>query len=156
MATAMRHKEISGMFLEHAEDEFEKGDLLQASEKAWAAFAHHVKSIARERGWPNKSRQDIRDNAAALIRYTSDPRQATSMFLSIDALHVNFYEELYEEETARRGIECARTLIDALKNAEPSFPTERPPIRRITRFKQRRRGELRSMLLSAVQAGESR
>lgn len=38
MAAAEQHREISSQFLEHAEDEFRKGDLLQASEKAWARF----------------------------------------------------------------------------------------------------------------------
>ena len=49
MSTAARHQEISDVFLEHAEDEFEKGDLLQASEKTWGAVAHYVKSVARNR-----------------------------------------------------------------------------------------------------------
>ncbi len=52
------------------------------------------------------------------------------MFLAIDALHTNFYEEFYEEETVWRGIECAGALIDALRNAEPDFPRERPPVKR--------------------------
>ena len=50
MATTARHQEISRTFLEHAEIEFGKGDLLQASEKAWGAVAHYVKSVAKERG----------------------------------------------------------------------------------------------------------
>ena len=133
MATAARHQEISETMLEHAEEEFEKGDLLQASEKAWGAFAHYVESMARERGWPNRSHQDVRDNAAILMRYTGDPGESRGMFLAIDALHTNSYEEHYEEETVWRGTECAAALIAALKSAEPSFPRERPPIRRVGR-----------------------
>ena len=130
MATVARHQETSETFLEHAEEEFNKGDLLQASEKAWGAFAHYVKSVAKERGWPNRSHQEIRDTAAILMRYTSDPGQSRGMFLAIDALHVNFYEEHYEEETVWRGIEYAAALIEALKSAEHRFPRERPPINR--------------------------
>lgn len=130
MATTARHQEISDTFLQHAEEEFDKGDLLQASEKAWGAFAHYVKSVAKERGWPNRSHQDLRDNAAILMRYTGDPGQSRGMFLAIDALHTNFYEEHYEEETVWRGIECAGALIRALKSPEPGFPRERPPVKR--------------------------
>ena len=50
MATTIRHEEISGRFLHHADEEFEKGDMLQASEKAWGAVAHYVKSVAKARG----------------------------------------------------------------------------------------------------------
>lgn len=141
LATAARHQEISETFLEHAEEEFNKGDLLQASEKAWGAFAHYVKSIARERGWPNKSHQDVRDNAAILMRYTSDPGQSRGMFLAIDALHTNFYEEYYEEETVWRGIEYAEALINALRSAEPDFPRERPQVKRgrVSNSRARRR-----------------
>ena len=48
MATAEQHRKISTQFLEHAEDELRKGDLLQASEKAWGAVSHYVNSIARQ------------------------------------------------------------------------------------------------------------
>ena len=145
MATAARHLEISETFLEHAEEEFNKGDLLQASEKAWGAFTHYVKSIAKERGWPNRSHRDVRDNAAILMRYTNDPGQSRGMFLAIDALHTNFYEEFYEEETVWRGIEYAEALIDALKAAEPTFPRERPPLNRGRAAHPRARGRRRRL-----------
>ena len=46
--TPERHHDISAMFMEHAEDQFRQGDLLQASEKAWGAVAHCISAIARE------------------------------------------------------------------------------------------------------------
>ena len=50
MATAEQHTEISDEFLERAQEELRMGDLLQASEKAWGAVAHCVKSVASEVG----------------------------------------------------------------------------------------------------------
>ena len=38
MASADQHRAISTQFLDQAEQEFSKGDLLQASEKAWGPF----------------------------------------------------------------------------------------------------------------------
>ncbi len=38
MATVEQHRDISTQFLDQAEQEFNKGDLLQASEKAWGPF----------------------------------------------------------------------------------------------------------------------
>ena len=52
MVTAAQHREISAQFLDHAEDEFRRGDLLQASEKAWGAVSHSVNAVARQRSWP--------------------------------------------------------------------------------------------------------
>jgi uncharacterized protein (UPF0332 family) len=51
VVTVERHREISAQFMHQAEEEFGKGDLLQASEKAWGAVSHFVNSVARERGW---------------------------------------------------------------------------------------------------------
>ena len=43
MTTSVEHVRISDRFLGQAQSEFERGDLLQASEKAWGAVAHYVK-----------------------------------------------------------------------------------------------------------------
>ena len=120
MATVARHKDISRTFLEHAEVEFEKGDLLQASEKAWGAVAHYVKSVAKENGWRDGSHRDIADNARRLIRLTSDPDGYGRMFQAMNALHVNFYEDHLHEEDVRRSIADARALIAAMKMVEAS------------------------------------
>ena len=118
MATSERHREISDIFLEHAEVEFEKGDLLQASQKAWGAVAHYTKAIAGEHGWPHGSHQDIRKNAGRLIELTEDPRQYNRLFGLIENLHVNFYEEEHSSTQVRYGIDDAKGLIEAFKLAE--------------------------------------
>ena len=73
MATTARHEEISIRFLDHAEEEFEKGDMLQASEKAWGAVAHYVKPVAKANGWSDGSHRDIANNARRLLDRTPDP-----------------------------------------------------------------------------------
>ena len=35
--------------IRHAQDELDRGDRLQASEKAWGAVAHQLKAIANDR-----------------------------------------------------------------------------------------------------------
>ncbi len=119
MATAARHQEISARFLKHAEEEFNKGDLLQASEKAWGSVAHYVKSIARQEGWPNRSHRDVGRNADRLIALTDDPLQNELLFKAVENLHVNFYEDTYEDRPhiVEHGIEHARELIGAMKVA---------------------------------------
>ena len=93
MATAEQHREISTQFLEHAEDELRKGDLLQASEKAWGAVSHYVNSIARQRNWPLGSHSRLIENANKLI--SGDPANASHkrrLLRSMEALHANFYQ----------------------------------------------------------------
>ena len=118
MATTARHQAISDTFLEHAEDELKKGDLLQASEKTWGAVAHHVKSVATARRWPKRSHRDVVKNAERLVDASDDPEQYLRMLAMVENLHVNFYEEKYGEKRVRQGIEDARRLIGGMKAAE--------------------------------------
>ena len=118
MATTTRHEEISDRFLEHAGEEFEKGDMLQASEKAWGALAHYVKSVAKARGWPDGSHWDIANNARKLLDLTPDPEGNRTKLALINMLHVNFYEEDLDPEDVELGIRHAHVLIDAMREAE--------------------------------------
>lgn len=116
MATAQRHLDISDMFLQHAEEEFRKGDLLQAAEKAWGAVAHFVNGIARERGWPLGRHRHLIRNARRLIN--RDPGNAEHrrlLLVSVEFLHANFYQEFMPEESVREGLDDARELLAALK-----------------------------------------
>ena len=121
MATTTRHEEISERFLDQAEEEFEKGDMLQASEKAWGAVAHHVKSVAKARGWPDGSHRDIWDNASRLLDLTPDPDGNRTKFALVNVLHVNFYEEDLDPKDVELGVRDARTLIDVMREAEPKL-----------------------------------
>ena len=116
VATTEEHREISAQFLSHAEDELRKGDLLQASEKAWGAVSHYVNSIARQRGWPLGSHRRLIDNANRLIN--TDTRHASHMrrlLRSIEALHANFYQAFLDEDSVRDGIGDAKELIGSLE-----------------------------------------
>ena len=46
-----KYAAMSQRYMDQAEEEFEKGDLGQASNKAWGAAALALKSIAEQRGW---------------------------------------------------------------------------------------------------------
>ena len=119
VATKARHQEISTRFLKHAEEEFNRGDLLQASEKPWGAVVHYVKSIARQEGWPNRSHRHVGKNADRLIALTDDPLRNELLFKALENLHVNFYEDTYEDRPhiVEHGIEHARELTGAMTAA---------------------------------------
>ena len=122
MASAQRHREISERFLSHAQREFDNGDLLQASEKAWGAVAHRVKAIAREQGWPNKSHTDVRNNARRLLARSADPVGNRFAFRSVERLHNNFYEEDLSAVDVLIGIADATALVEVLNDIDAQMP----------------------------------
>ena len=118
MASADRHRQISELFLVHAQEHLESGDFLQASEKGWGAVAHCVKAIARERNWPNRSHNDVRYNALQLLARSSSPGVNRQRFRSVERLHTNFYEEMMGEGEVRMGVALARFLVEVLNSVD--------------------------------------
>ena len=90
-------------------------------------MAHQVESVAAERGWANGSHRDIGDNARRLIPLTPSPTESRRIFMAMNALHVNFYEENLHPEDIDQAIDDARTLIDSMKIAESRLPEPREP-----------------------------
>ena len=126
MATKARHKEISAIFLRQAEEEFEKDDLLQASEKAWGAVAHYLKAVAEVNGWDHFSHYHIRKNADRLLSIADDYGPNVDKLSTIEQLHINFYEERFTRNQVRRGIDNSLTLIGVFEDAEARLTEDAP------------------------------
>ena len=122
MATSAEHKQISERFLDHAEQEFERGDMLQASEKGWGALSHYVNSVAVDRGMPHGRHRHINSTATEMIGYLDDRKAPTEKLNSANVLHANFYEFFLTPEQVREGLDSARQLIEDLKVAEKRMP----------------------------------
>ena len=88
------YREQSRLFLSQAREELAKGDLAQASEKAWGAAAQMLKAIAAERGWAHHSHRALHGVMDMLYRETGDS-ELVDLFSSANYLHVNFYENAY-------------------------------------------------------------
>ena len=69
---------LSRRLVRQAQEEFDTGDRLQASEKAWDAAAHAVKAIAESRGWNHNSHRLLFDVSRPDVvpRYWNLPRVA--------------------------------------------------------------------------------
>ena len=116
------HIETAERFLRHAEEEFEVGDMPQASEKAWSAVAHYLKSVAKFRGWRNRSHSDLNNIATDLSYETNDPRRIRRLYGNVSSLHQNFYEDWLPDVSVAEGIEDARELVDGLEGCtEPQI-----------------------------------
>ena len=121
------HLEVSDRFLQDARFEYERGDLPQASEKAWGAVAHCLKSEAEIRGWANETYRDLIHVADDLALETDDPKRATELFLIVSGLRVDYFGYGRRDRQVASGIRAAAELISRLANRTgPEIRDPRP------------------------------
>ena len=108
------HVRISRQFMRQADEEFAKGDRLQASEKAWGAAAHAVKAVAQQRGWRHDGHRYLFDAIDSIYRETGDP-ELRDLFGRANSLHMNFYEDWQSDEYVQDGIERVKVLLKKLE-----------------------------------------
>ena len=112
---------LSRWFMQSAKEEMEKGDRLQASEKAWGALAQQLKAIGAARGWFHASHMHVREIGRQIGREYNDPNIVDLTHLGLE-LHVNFYESNVSRRRVATGISAIESLLDeleALRTAPP-------------------------------------
>ncbi len=109
-----KYAELSRHYIRQAEEEFQKGDLAQASEKAWGAAALATKSIAAQRGWRHNS-HDLLYAISDQIADELDHPDIELLFRGASSLHTNFYENWLGEGNVRRGVDGAQAYVQALE-----------------------------------------
>ena len=116
-----KYTEISQRLIQQAEEELQKGDPLQASEKAWGAVAHAVKSIAEQRGWRHNS-HDILYGISGQIADELDRPDLRTMFRSANAMHINYYENWMAADEVQSCIDDARAYLRELEIVQTAPP----------------------------------
>ena len=111
--SAEQYLRTSRRFLAQAQEEFNKGDMLQASEKAWGAAALAVKATAEQRGWGHNTHARLFENIKRVSQETEDA-ELYDLFHIANSLHQNFYEGWQTESFVQRGIQRVRVLVDRL------------------------------------------
>ena len=108
---AQRYANQSQRFIQQAHYELEqKGDRLQASEKASGAVAQAVKAIASARGWRHNSHSLRREIVDLLVVEYGRPELRT-LQSTADQLHINYYENtLHDWQIADRLAEVSQIL----------------------------------------------
>lgn len=117
MVTTQEHITITQDMIEHAEERLQSDDLIQASEKGWAAVAHYLKAVAKRRGWTNRSHRDFFVIKDRLANETDNPDRLHMLFAVARGLHQNFYEPLYSSDDVRVGIDSAKEFVESLEKA---------------------------------------
>ncbi len=121
-----QHLEISDLLLRYAGQEFETGELFLASEMAWGAVAHYLKSVAKYRGWRNETHQDLNDIATDLAYETNSPAIIMRLYRTVGDLHANFYEDWLSDSQVSDGMNDAEELILRLESRNRPPPSIRP------------------------------
>ena len=114
------HDIHSERLMRHAYEQLEKGDRLQASEKAWGAVAHRLKVVAGVRGIPYNTHRDVYLLQHNLLDDAADPEQLELLFANADSLHKNYYIDSISPDALRTRLDNARKLIDILEGPEYS------------------------------------
>ena len=109
-AESQRNAGISRELLAKARRELDAGDLLQASNKAWAAGAFALKAVAEKRRCFNEADWKLRRVAMVLADEAADPTILYSYDTCRDA-HFNFYRHLYQPRDVRTAIAAAEYII---------------------------------------------
>ena len=118
MTTATRHTEISHRLITQAEEEFQKGDSLQASEKSLGRSGPGAQVHRQaERVETTDSQGPVRSRQVDRVRDECAGR--SRLFQVASELHSNFYEDRMPDEILRESIDDVKELIDRL---EPLLP----------------------------------
>jgi len=110
------HDIHSRRLIAHAEIELEKGDRLQASEKAWGAVAHRLKSIADRRGWEYVTHQQVFGIVDRIVDELGEPR-LRDLFAYAHGMHRNYYVDAVPLEQLKYQIHKVKELLAILESA---------------------------------------
>ena len=120
-----RYFRLSQRLLKHAQQQLELGDTVPASERAYGAVSHAVKSYAELRGWNHYNHYRVELILDQLRDEWDDP-ELTIFHTVVNELHSNFFE--YELGTTRVGdcLRTASTLLDKLETIRNAPPRPLP------------------------------
>ena len=118
-----RYEEMSRHLLQQAEEELDKGDALQGSEKIWLAVAHTLKALAQHHGWNHRYHNHLRAEVSYLSLVWNRPDWETT-FGAIEGLHINAYEHQRVVSQVQPYLDAARTYCQDLAQTLLSDPPE--------------------------------
>ena len=108
------HIRTAERFLRHAEEQFEIGDMPQASEKAWGAAALMVKAVAQARGEVHYAHPFLSRLVDDLADEIGDER-LSRLFDAAESLHTNFYENRFRAMGVRRRLRDVEEFVETME-----------------------------------------
>jgi hypothetical protein len=109
------HLKLSEKYMMEAEEFLRRGDLVQASEKAWGAASQIVKALAAREGRELRSHGELHRQAAKIAGETRD-EEIRILWQSAGMLHQNFYENWLPPEMVEGNIKDVKKLVEKLRH----------------------------------------
>ncbi|MCM8808248.1 MAG: PaREP1 family protein [Candidatus Omnitrophica bacterium] len=108
------YMELFKKYLQEAEKLYKEGDLSQAGEKYYGAVAELLKAIGEKRGWEHKGHIPRRK---IILKLDNEYPELNlwSLYIHVEHLHQNFYENDLTEEMFNKDKKATETLISHLK-----------------------------------------
>ncbi len=114
MTLIRSHPDTSRHLIWQADEELDRGDYLQASEKAWGAAVHAVKSVAERRGWEHNNITHLFIAARRIAEETGDNHIDTLFGLAY-SLHINSKEGWMDDGTVVDNVADVKLLLGKLE-----------------------------------------
>ena len=137
-----RYARLGRLELWQAQRELNRGDTIQASEKAYGAVCSAVKAYGEKRGWNHYNHHRVGLILEQLREEWQEPFLVTA-HSSVKALHDNFFEHELATVAVQDHIDLAKALVarlEEIRQSEPrSLPSEslnREQRRRLTLLRQ--------------------
>ena len=110
------HAERSWHFLELVDDEVERGELEEASNKLWGAAAHAIKAVAERRGWSHGSHRDLEETVLRLVDDEGATPDLYTYYGLASWFHSRFYGGPPNANQIRHGKSKMAEFIRMLEN----------------------------------------
>ena len=108
------YAEQGRVFLNKAIEELGRGDLRQASEKAWGATAQVLKAYAEERGLEHNKHRHLYAVINRLVAEAND-RSLVPLFATAGILNDNFYEGKFDRDVVAFGLAQVSQFVDKVE-----------------------------------------
>ena len=106
-----RYEEISRHLLAQAQQELDRGDILQASDKVWGATAHAIKAVCQRMGWNHHAHNHL-SAAANYVASGMNRQDLMVAFGFLEAMHTHYYEHQKEADQVRLEVGRAEFFVD--------------------------------------------
>ncbi len=116
-----RYAGLSRRKLQQAQQELNRGDTMQASEKAYGAVTSAAKAYGELRGWNHYNHHRV----GLILEQLRDEENNPTLLRDFDAIqsqHNNFFEYELSTTHVQDGINTARDLVAALESLRQSEP----------------------------------
>ena len=120
-----RYARLGRLKLRQAQQELNRGDTMQASEKAYGAVTSAAKAYGELRGWNHYNHHRV----GLILEQLRDEENNPALIRDFDAVqsqHNNFFEYEMSITHVQDGINIARELVDALEALRQSAPNPLP------------------------------